>query len=193
MAERLTLCLLAAAGSADAAVLMASEFRAADSDEWSVISDAASLAKSLDGRGRREAGLLRALEAGYDLGATKSGPAAAGVKSGAVSAGQIGAADAAPAKAGAQKAKVTPAEKASQDAAAAKAKPGRKRAAAVLTAKPDNGATGAAQTAAAEPAEDAGNCDDAAAEAKLVKRQRKGAAEKAAGPGKRLTRSQAAA
>ncbi|EIE26968.1 hypothetical protein COCSUDRAFT_59460 [Coccomyxa subellipsoidea C-169] len=252
-------CCPVLAGSADAAVLMASEFRAADSDEWSVISDAATLAKSLDGRGRREAGLLRALEAGYDLGATKSGPAAGGVKSGAppaaaakigngknvaaattgtvdtagtgkaaagkagagkkaaakagaaeslaatkpaamatkeaasVSAGQIGAADVAPAKAGAQKAKVTPAEKASQDAAAAKAKPGRKRAAAVLTAKPENGAAGAAQTAAAEPAEDAGNCDNAAAKAKPMKRQRKGAAENAAGPGKRLTRSQAAA
>ena len=75
-------------GGAQAAVLMASEFRTADSDEWSVCPDAAALAQSLDGRGRREAALLRSLEAAYagctaKSSAGKLGSPAAEAKTGA--------------------------------------------------------------------------------------------------------------
>ncbi|BDA43044.1 probable cell division cycle-associated 7-like protein at N-terminal half [Coccomyxa sp. Obi] len=91
---------------AEGAVLMASEFRAAESDEWSVCRDAAALAAALDGRGRREAALLRAIEAGYGTAApyaAKPG-CASDAKLGAREGGNIGDARsaAAPKKAGAK-------------------------------------------------------------------------------------------
>ncbi|CAL8468960.1 g8501 [Coccomyxa elongata] len=68
---------------ADRAVLMASEFRAAESDEWSVCPDAAALAAALDGRGRREAALLRALEAGCGAKVSSAFDARSGAREGA--------------------------------------------------------------------------------------------------------------
>ena len=67
---------------------MASEFRAAGSDHWSVCPDAAALAAALDGRGRCEFALLRALGAGYGGGAAAATDAA---KSGCASDANLGA------------------------------------------------------------------------------------------------------
>lgn len=76
---------------------MASEFRAAESDEWSVCPDAAALAAALDGRGRREAALLRALEAGCGTKISSAFDARLGAREGAKI---VDAKSAAPKKAG---------------------------------------------------------------------------------------------